>query len=114
MTYQWRDPPVDTRRAGRQFPQLIILPGIFDGSEEAGEGLGATRDGCFPRVQHPEPPDQSGISPDQPGEAPAQRGSSWEPPISFIRLLGRVKPPLQPGEGGILVLHYVGATFTLV
>ena len=26
---------------GKQFPRLIILPGIFDGSEEAGEAWGA-------------------------------------------------------------------------
>jgi len=34
---------------GKQFPQLIILPGIFDGREEAGKH-GAPRDGWRIRI----------------------------------------------------------------
>jgi len=48
-------------------------------------------------VQHPEAPDQLGISPDQPGEAPAQRGSSWEPPPHQpLPAIGKGKTPPSP------------------
>ena len=54
-----------------------------------------TRDGGFPRVQHPEAPDRSGISPNQPGEAPPKRearGNPRQPPPA----IGKGKPPPQP------------------
>lgn len=56
MTYGWLDPLAGTREGesqGKQFPQLIILLELFDGSEEVGEAQGVMHDEWFPREQHP-------------------------------------------------------------
>ena len=78
---------------GEVFPTADHPPkNILMGGEARGSP-GMTRDGYFPRSQHPGTPDQSGKPPDQPRGPLPKRDGSWESPY------GGVKPPKDPGGG---------------
>ena len=64
---------------GKVFPTADHPPENILMGREAGGSPGMTRDGCFPRSQHPGTPDQLGKPPDQPRGPLPKRDGPWEP-----------------------------------